>query len=58
MGLKILNGSPQLSVRVTLLPLIIIVLLSTVTLETTGGTLLGIVVGIIAVLCVIEVVLV
>ena len=37
MGSRLLNGSPQLSVRVTLLPLSLIVMLSTVIL----GTLLG-----------------
>ena len=38
MGSKLLNGSPQLSVRVILLPLILIVLLLTVTPATTAGT--------------------
>ena len=39
MGSRLLNGSPQLSVRVTLFPLIIIiVLLSTVTPGTIAGT--------------------
>ena len=37
MGSKLLNGSPQLSVRVTLFPLIVMVLLSTVTLGTIAG---------------------
>ena len=38
MGSKLLNGSPQLSVRVTLSPLILIVLSSILTLGTTSGT--------------------
>ena len=38
MGSKLLNGSSQLSVRVTLLPLILIVLSSTVTIGTIAGT--------------------
>ena len=38
MGSKLLNGSPQLSVRVTLFPLILIVLSSTVTSRTIAGT--------------------
>ena len=38
MGSKLLNGSPQLSVRVTLCPLILMVLSSTVTPETAAGT--------------------
>ena len=35
---RLLNGSPQLSVRVTLFPLILIVLSSTITLGTIAGT--------------------
>ena len=38
MGSRLLNGSPQLSVRVTMLPLILIVLLSTVTSGIVPGT--------------------
>ena len=38
MGSRLLNGSLQLSMRVTLYPLILIVLSSTVTLGTTAGT--------------------
>ena len=38
MGSRLLNGSPQLSVRVTLLPLILIVFSSTLTLGTILGT--------------------
>ena len=38
MGSRLLNGSPQLNVRVTMLPLTPIVLLSTVTLGTNAGT--------------------
>ena len=38
MGSRLLNGSPQLSVRVTLFPLILIVLSSTVTSGTATGT--------------------
>ena len=38
MGSRLLNGSPQLSVRVTMLPLIIIALLSTITLGIFAGT--------------------
>ena len=38
MGSRLLNGSPQLSVRVTLFPLILIVLSSTVTPGTIAGT--------------------
>ena len=38
MGSRLLNGSPQLSVRVTLILLMLIVLLSTVTLGTIAGT--------------------
>jgi len=38
MGSRLLNGSPQLSVRVTISPLILIVLASTVTSGTIAGT--------------------
>ena len=38
MGSRLLNGSPQLSVRVTLFPVILIVLSSTVTSGTITGT--------------------
>ena len=38
MGSRLSNGSPQLSVRVTLFPLILMVLSSTVTLGTIAGT--------------------
>ena len=38
MGSRLLNGSPQLSVRVTLFPLILIVLLSIFILGTIAGT--------------------
>ena len=38
MGSRLLNGSPQLSVRVTMLPLKFVVMESTVTLGTTLGT--------------------
>ena len=38
MGSRLLNGSPQLRVRVTFLPLMLIVLLSTVTSGTIEGT--------------------
>ena len=41
MGSRLLNGSPQLSVRVTMFLLILIVLSSTVTLETISGTPVG-----------------
>ena len=37
MGSRLLNGSLQLSVRVTMFPLILIVLISIVTLGTTSG---------------------
>jgi len=50
MGSRLLNGFPQLSVRVTLFLLILIVLLSTVTSGTIAGTvgvIIGVVVGII-----------
>ena len=38
MGSRLLNGSPQLSVRVTLILLMLIVLLSTATSGTIAGT--------------------
>ena len=38
MGSRLLNGSPQLSVRVTLFPSILIVLSSTATPGTIAGT--------------------
>ena len=38
MGSRLLNGSPQLSVRVTLFPIIVMISLLTVTLGTIVGT--------------------
>jgi len=48
MGSRLLNGSPQLSVRVTIFPLILIVLSSTVTPGTIAGTV-GLIIGIVLV---------
>ena len=38
MGSRLLNGSPQLSVRVTMLSVTLLVLLLSVTLDTIAGT--------------------
>jgi len=45
MGSRLLNGSPQLSVRVTTSPLILIVLASTVTSGTIAG-IVGVIIGV------------
>ena len=54
MGSRLLNGSLQLNVRVTLFPLILIELSSTVTSETKEGTILGIDVGVAVAVMVVE----
>ena len=46
MGSRLLNGSPQLSVRVTLLSLILIVLSGITTSGTIAGAILGVIVGV------------